>query len=333
MGFFLNRTLGKSLKDDKEKKKVSLVYYEPEKVLNELDDISWTPPMVPTPFVGSAPMPGKHGNATINFMQFRNKDEIIIPKPNNTYRIFIIGGSTAFGAGASSQEKTISGYLNKILNEELSQSTGLNYEIINAANCAWVSTHERILIENRLCLFEPDLVISISGINDVHWGKLGRNVLWFRTYADDFFLKLINKVREASEEPHLPEILEIDSKKISSSIVAKRLFHNVKLSSLVLSMYKIPYLFVLQPTGKVINYSRDEYFCKCYSKIHSYLKEFKANNFYYLDLSKMFDNLQGPFFIDPYHFGDRGNKMIANNIFKHLLTLLQKMDNIKHSPK
>ena len=45
---------------------------------------------------------------TINALGFRGSDFSEI-KPPNTYRIFMIGGSTMFGAGATSDEKTIPG--------------------------------------------------------------------------------------------------------------------------------------------------------------------------------------------------------------------------------
>ena len=36
-------------------------------------------------------------------------------KPSDTYRIFMIGGSTMFGAGATSDETTIPGYLQQLI--------------------------------------------------------------------------------------------------------------------------------------------------------------------------------------------------------------------------
>ena len=47
---------------------------------------------------------------TINTLGFRGSDFSEI-KPPNTYRIFMLGGSTMFGAGATSDETTIPGYL------------------------------------------------------------------------------------------------------------------------------------------------------------------------------------------------------------------------------
>ena len=52
---------------------------------------------------------------TINSLGFRG-DEFSEIKPSNTYRIFMVGGSTMFGAGATSDKTTIPGYLQHHLN-------------------------------------------------------------------------------------------------------------------------------------------------------------------------------------------------------------------------
>ena len=69
-----------------------------------------------------------------------------------------------------------------------------NYEVFTMATPAWASTHERIMIENRLSDLEPDLVVSLSGNNDVHWGAKNRNVLWFRAYHDEFYFDLLDDI-------------------------------------------------------------------------------------------------------------------------------------------
>ena len=65
---------------------------------------------------------------TINDLGFRGAEFSEI-KPSNTYRIFMVGGSTMFGAGATSDETTIPGYLQHHLNEK---DFGFDIEIINS---------------------------------------------------------------------------------------------------------------------------------------------------------------------------------------------------------
>ena len=240
-------TLG-DLLDDSEKQELVGIYHDKESALEEIDSFSWAVPNTPTPFVGNAPMPGQHGNAFINTEQFRHEKDIALPKPDNTFRIFITGGSTAYGSGAPSQDRTSAGYLGRIISQELTPVTKLNYEVVNAANPAWASTHERILIENKLSELDPDMVISFSGNNDVHWGERGRNVLWFRSYADEYFLSLIKQAYKFANQPDIPEVARVETDEISPSLVSGRLLKNVRLSSFELSQEGVDYVFVLQPT-------------------------------------------------------------------------------------
>ncbi|MBW1706856.1 MAG: hypothetical protein JRJ86_17130 [Deltaproteobacteria bacterium] len=330
-------TLGGFL-SDKRKKRAALAYYDSDKVAEEMDNFSWAVPNVPTPFVGNAPKPGKHNNASINSMQLRVENEVLIPKPSNVYRIFMTGGSTAYGSGAPDQQRTIAGYLEKILNEKLNSSTNKRYEVLTAANPAWASTHERIMIENRLSELEPDMVISFSGNNDVHWGYKGRNILWFRAYADDFFLGLINRAYKISGYGNLVDVPETEPLPADPSLVAARIVKNVTLSSYVLSLKKAKYFFFLQPTlavskkGLTDNERRllddkkekdqkeKAYFLRCYASMNSRLKDLKIDNFRFVNLSDMFDDMgeKEHIFLDSYHFGDKGNELAARNIFRQI---------------
>ena len=121
------------------------------------------------------------------YFPLRSEEKLILPKPSNIHRIFITGGSTAFSSGAPSQDRTIAAYLNRLLSINLTPLTNINYEVFTMATPAWASTHERIMIENRLSDLEPDLVVSLSGNNDVHWEAKNRNVMWFRAYQDEFY--------------------------------------------------------------------------------------------------------------------------------------------------
>jgi hypothetical protein len=334
-------TLGKCL-SDKRKKRAALSYYDSDKIFEEMDNFSWAVPNVPTPFVGNAPKPGKHNNALINSMQFRADHEVLMPKPSNVYRIFITGGSTAYGSGAPDQQRTIAGYLAGILNANSKSSKDLKYEVLTAANPAWASTHERIMIENRLSELEPDLVISFSGNNDVHWGYKGRNILWFRAYADDFFLELINRAYKMSGYDELIKIPESEPSPEDSSLVAARIVKNVTLSSYVLSLKNTTYFFFLQPSlavskkgltdnerlllddKKEKHQKEKAYFAECYSKMDSSLKNLKIDNFRFVNLSDIFDDTDEgeDIFVDSYHFGDKGNEVAARNIFRHIKPLI-----------
>jgi hypothetical protein len=322
-------TLGRLLKEGKEREQVARVYHDSARALNLLDDISWAVPNIPTPFVGTAPTPGQNGVAHINKLQFRAREELTSPKPGKTYRIFITGGSTAYGSGAPSDETTIAGYLNTLLEKQLTPTTKIKYEVLTMANPAWASTQERIVIENLLSELEPDMVISFSGVNDVHWGMRGRNILWFRSYSDEFFLSLIKKIYWLTGQPDIPENTEINPNGVSPAMVAERLLKNIRISAFALSEKNADYVFVLQPNltttskkltereGTKLKVSEQSYFRDCYVLLVKGLNSLQGRNFQFIDLSGAFDSLKEneDIFIDSYHFGDRGNQKIAENLF------------------
>ena len=107
------------------------------------------------------------GNKTdtinINNLGFRG-DNFFKIKPDNTYRIFMVGGSTLFGTGATSDDTTIPGYLKDFLKYD---KYPYDIEVINAGIQGADSHNELELIKNRLLDLSPDLVIVYDGWNDL----------------------------------------------------------------------------------------------------------------------------------------------------------------------
>lgn len=102
----------------------------------------------------------------INSLGFRGK-EFSTTKDKNTYRIIILGGSAANGKGASSNDTTIAGYLEKILTEKIK---GRSFEVYNMAIFGYISAQELITLQFHGLDFKPDLVIDINGYNDLITG-------------------------------------------------------------------------------------------------------------------------------------------------------------------
>ena len=296
-------------------------------------NVSWSVPNQLTPFVGNAPVPGQHQNAYINSLQMRNQQELQTPKPKDTYRIFLTGGSTAFGSGAPSQERTIGALLGELLNASPAAKDSLRYEVFTLANPAWASTHERIAIENYLSELQPDLVISLSGNNDVFWGDAGRNVLWFNAFADDYHKSLINTAMNVTGRKGSPELQSTLSlaKPVPPETVARRIEKNIRLGSLALQENNVKWVFFLQPTLSVAKKpltkrendfvpASKNYYIECYKAIASKLSAVGSDNFEFVDLSAAFDKFseQEDMFLDQFHFGDKGNVVIAGAIFSAL---------------
>tara|TARA_Y100000310_G_scaffold316772_1_gene368910 strand:+ start:414 stop:2609 length:2196 start_codon:yes stop_codon:yes gene_type:complete len=100
---------------------------------------------------------------TINNLGFRGPEFSEI-KPLNTYRIFMVGGSTLVGSGGSSDETTIPGILQKIFD---SDSSVQKIEVINAGANGANAVTELNLILDKLLWYQPNLVIIYDGWNDL----------------------------------------------------------------------------------------------------------------------------------------------------------------------
>ena len=103
-------------------------------------------------------------NSNLNSLGFRGTEFLTI-KPLDTYRIFMIGGSTMFGAGETSDETTIPGILQKIFDSDNSNLKKI--EVINTGFSGGNSDSELNLIKQKLVYYQPDLIIIYDGWNDL----------------------------------------------------------------------------------------------------------------------------------------------------------------------
>jgi len=85
-------------------------------------------------------------------------------KPDDTYRIFVVGGSTTFGGGATSDKATIPGFLQKKFD---SIDLPFHVEVINAGIPFINSYEESRLVKEKYLDLDPDLFIVYDGWNDI----------------------------------------------------------------------------------------------------------------------------------------------------------------------
>ena len=132
----------------------------------------------------------------INEQGFRDRDALAIAKPNDEIRIFILGGSTAFGYGTSSNETAISEQLEILLQKRLQQQKQApelykpdvlpedeeakaealkrpsklksgNYRVINAAVPGYASGNQLAQLALQVLPYKPDLIIVLDGYEDL----------------------------------------------------------------------------------------------------------------------------------------------------------------------
>lgn len=294
-------------------------------LVKRLGEIVAMPPYRPAPFVGHIARPVLGDPLVINVLGFRDPRRSYATKPAATVRVFVTGGSTAWGVGSSSQSHTVSYLLERILNEGVSQASGYRYEVINAAFPAWSTTQEKLLIQQRLTDLHPDLIIMLSGTNDVHWALQGRDVRWLYSYMDQNYVMLLNETYKSSGHPEWVVPVPFSSGPVDCALVGRTAARNVGEAAFAANGAGASLVFALQPnvvsTTKVLSAHerriRDSQdagsWNSCYQQMREALGRVGAKHYRLLDLSRSFRELGGhtELFMDPYHFADLGHRLVA----------------------
>ena len=292
-------------------------------------------------------IPNQHFTTlNINSEGFRG-DELIKEKSDDTYRIFVVGGSTTFGIGATSDNTTIPGFLQTIFNDN---NPELNVQVINAGINGADSPRITYWIKSKLIEYNPDLVIIFDGANDAkrHWENKSNDPLFtnpeilennndvlfnirdFHFYRTPF---VINKILIESPQIfrsgynenkiyHFPEVADIwiNNHKKSCELGNKNNFETVVL---------------LQPHlgsgNKILSKGETEY-AKNNEALQGYKDNFQSisEQLYHLessctkvvDMRNTFDNISDPIFIDLAHTSDLGNEIIADNMYKIIFPIV-----------
>jgi len=115
------------------------------------------------PFLGWLGAPNiRLATIETNAMGFR--DGAVQARAEGEYRVLITGGSFAWGLGASSNAMTVAGRLEELLNR---RDPAIRYRVTNGAFMNWTSRHEYVVVTEFFDAFDPDLVVSLSGYNDL----------------------------------------------------------------------------------------------------------------------------------------------------------------------
>lgn len=271
--------------------------------------------MIFTPHIMYAPVPGsKNFYSPHNLQQFRyNKD--LKKKKQDEIRIFLTGGSTAWGCMAPDEKSTIASFLEKRLNESLDKR--FFYRVINAAAGGWQTTDERIWIFNRITEFEPDMVISYSGYNDVFNVYLRKyNILNDLHNEGSYIFWGFKEYETYNRGPEMSAIMKYFPPLFyEEADFPRKTVKNVEIISSYLRYIDCPYVFVFQPVNRLGNSKDTLYLYDGLAKAISSVS--KKAGFIFLNHIHMFDGKEH-LFLDACHFGDIGNKIIADRLFKEL---------------
>jgi len=226
---------------------------------------------------------------SINSHGFRGP-EIEKNKPENTYRIFAIGGSTTFSSGVLDNQ-TWPFYLQKSYD---GVDLPFKVEVVNAGWTASWSIHEIKKIKGEYMDFSPDLFLVYGGYNDVkHHEKGNLNALptlWKKRWAD---------------------ICDSGEQYSYDTIVTLQPFTGAGKKILTEQEYK-GYINVNIPLIEL------------YPQFKTQLTELENHCTVTADLRGIFDNIREPIYWDYAHTGPKGNQIIAENFFQLSLPLVMK---------
>jgi len=225
---------------------------------------------------------------TINSLGFRG-DEFSSIKPSDMYRILMVGGSTMFGAGATSDETTIPGYLQQFLNEK---DFGFDIEVINSGIQGADSNTELNLIEQKLVRFSPDLIIIYDGWNDLRANNAPMEVKenWER-------------ICESGKENDFDVIITLQP-------IAG--FGNKVLTKQELKYADTGEDYINNPL--IESSSIYQNYAKNLSEIKTCTKT--------IDMRDVFDTETGPIYWDQGHVSDRGNSIVAKSLFNTVFSIV-----------
>jgi lysophospholipase L1-like esterase len=289
-----------------------------------LGEIPWVPPYRPAPFVGHMARPFDSAALHVNAEGLRDVERDYHSKAAGTVRIFITGGSTAWGTG-SAQGDTIWVALERILNDRIARATGLRYEVINAAFPAWSTTQEKIFIQQRLVDMHPDLIIMFSGNNDVHWGLHRSDIRWYFSYSDLNFVELLNELYLSSGHPEERVATPLTAGPVDCAQVGRYAARNIEEAARSAARAKSRLIFALQPNlvstmkraseheQRFLSQQNKPYWDACYQAIRDETAKIDAPNFQAVDVSRLFGEYGADteLFIDTYHLAAKANLRVA----------------------
>lgn len=136
----------------------------------------------------------------IDAQGFRRDRDVTVAKPADTVRIFLVGGSAAFGAEGLYPEidnrhsrlynhELIDAFLERKLNQAFPRK---HWEVINAGVSEYRLHQDLALIQSVLLRYRPDYIILLDGHNDI--AGLSRATAHYDVYASTAHLDEFNQL-------------------------------------------------------------------------------------------------------------------------------------------
>lgn len=189
----------------------------------------------------------------INEQGFRDHQNVPQAKPKNEIRVFILGGSTAFGQMSSGNKSTFANQLEVRLNQRVAQQKASpdkfrpdplpfyrpervkaltlppriregNYRVINAAVPGYASGNELAALALQILPYSPDIVVVLDGYADLMLPSTQKEVEipYLRTFLKDargyFWTSLSKQLNQSLSQLYLVKGIQRWSSPPSSSV-------------------------------------------------------------------------------------------------------------------
>jgi lysophospholipase L1-like esterase len=311
-------------------------------VMSKMDD---------DPVLGLLPKPYDTGPVyKINGQSFRYDEDIPEKPGENEIRVFITGGSTAWGAGVS-MDQLYSSVAEKYIGELLPDK---KVRFISAGIGGSVSTQERYWLESHILNFHPNYVMMFSGWNDSYaaysgdrkfsdvlarkynytypWKKrpdIGK--LYPEISPDDYAFKSLYFIDLFFRNAEVYEIVK--SHILDEGIPVETVLKNNEAISKLLKSLGIEFVYVLQPTPFLTRKNLSvcekdvlKFFASGYqlfpdynASIYEILRErlplhAAENHYLYVDADDIIAGTDDGIFFDYVHMGERGNRLVGEEM-------------------
>jgi lysophospholipase L1-like esterase len=264
-------------------------------------------------------------------------------------RVFILGGSAAYGYGASSADTR----WYAVLERALSASLGREVRAVPSAMGGYVSTQERLVLELMVLPRRPDAVIVLNGYNDAALpAELGsrpgdpynQGVTYENAYSPFFgakrWLMQRSHLYRYLKHTALQEALEANRRRVLADpgrrqnyeeSVAAVYLDNVSHMLERCEQHRIPCQVFVQPAQAVTRHHHgaesrgagEMLTVGAYGEILRRLRTGSADPRIH-DLTGLFDSPEASrWFADGVHFTDPGHRAVADAMFPRVLAALQ----------
>ena len=233
----------------------------------------------------------------VNSKGFRGP-EFSDKKPDDVFRIFMVGGSTMLSA-STTNDSTIPGIMQKMFD---SQNMNSKVEVINVGISGGNTISEYELISSKLVNYEPDLIIVYDGWNDLvaDYPVSGIVKFWeaecFMAYENKFDLIITLQPIAGFGKKDLTNQEEINSLTGED--------HN----GFQLIQAKSTYDWLsreLEVLGNDAEFELGEGVCETH------------------DLRNIFDDVNGPIYWDQGHMSNAGNFIVAEKMFGFVMNKIE----------